>query len=213
MLLDGTRKQDLVDKLQRYGVKRSVIESLSVRELDELLMVVENISPNVEGKRKARERQKPTFSKTDKEILKALVSSSGAASSLMLSKELEIPLSTVQRRRKKLESDLLEFYYLPKVEKLGWHIAIIFISMDSGTANTIGNELLSWEDSVVSVARTMGDERMDLAVQVVFRDSKDLLEICDSIKAIPGVRNLFWTELVAVLGKNTSCFEFVIDSI
>lgn len=213
MLLDRTRKQDLVDKLQKYGVKRPVLEQLSVRELEELLRAVENISPAFESKRKARERKKPAFSTTDKKILKALVSSSGATSSLMLSKELDIPLSTVQRRRKKLESDFLEFYYLPKVEKLGWHIAIIFISMDSGTANAVGKELLSWEDSVVNVARTMGDERMDLVVQVVFRDSKDLLEICDSIKAIPGVRNLFWTELVAVLGKNTSCFESMIDSI
>lgn len=212
MLLDRARKQELTDKLQKYGVKQPILEQLSIRELEELLKAVENIAPN-QSQRKGREQKKPAFSTTDKKILKALVSSAGATSSLMLSKELDIPLSTVQRRRKKLESDFLEFYYLPRVEKLGWHIAIIFINMDSGAANSVGKELLSWEDSVVNVARTMGDERVDLVVQVVFRDSKDLLEICDSIKATPGVRSLFWTELVAVIGKNTACFESMIDSI
>lgn len=212
MLFDRARKQELSDKLQQYGVRASVLEQLSLRELEELIKAVENITPDQES-RKARERKKPAFSTTDKKILKALVSSSGATSSLMLSRELDIPLSTVQRRRKKLESDFLEFYYLPRVEKLGWHIALVFISMNSGTANTVGKDLLSWEDSVVSVTRTMGDERIDLVAEVVFRDNKNLLEICDSIKAIPGVRSLFWTELVAPIGKNTACFESMIDSV
>lgn len=212
MLLDRTRKQELIDKLQQYGVKASALEQLSLRELEELLRAVESISPGQEYK-KIRERRKPDFSITDKKILKALVSSSGATSSLMLSRELDIPLSTVQRRRKKLESDFLEFYYLPKVEKLGWHTALVFISLNSGTANVVGKELLSWEDSVMRVARTMGDERTDLVAEVVFRDNKNLLDICDSIKSIPSVRSIFWTELVAEIGKNTACFESMIDSI
>lgn len=213
MLIDRARKQELAEKLQKYGIKTPVLEQLSLRELEELLRAVENITPSPEHKRKTLERKKPAFSTTDKKILKALLSSSGSTSSLMLSKGLDIPLSTVQRRRKKLESDFLEFYYLPKVEKLGWHVALVFISMDSGTATAVGKELLSWEDSVVRVARTMGDETIDLIVEVVFRDNKDLLDICDSIKAITGVRNLFWTELVAVIGNNTACFESMIDSI
>ena len=212
MLLDRARKQELTDKLQQYGVKTSVLEQLSLRELEELLKAVESISPGQEYK-KSRERRKPDFSTADKKILKALVSSLGATSSLMLSRELDIPLSTVQRRRKKLESDFLEFYYLPKAEKLGWHTALIFISLDSGAANAVGKELLSWEDSVMSVARTMGDERIDLVAEVVFRNNKNLLEICDSVKSIPNVRSLFWTELVAEIGKNTACFESMIDSI
>lgn len=213
MLLDRARKQELADKLQQYGVKTIVLEQLSILELEEFLKAVENMDSSTGQKRKSHERKKPAFSTTDKKILKALISSSGATSSLTLSKELGIPLSTVQRRRKKLESDFLEFYYLPRVDRLGWHIALIFISMDSGTANTVAKELLSWEDSVVNVARTMGDEEIDLVVQVVFRDSKDLLDICDSMKAIPGIRSLFWTEMVEAIGKNTACFESMIDSI
>lgn len=212
MLMDRARKQELAEKLQRYGIKTPVLEQLSLKELEELLRAVENISPGPEQKKKAVEHKKLAFSTTDKKILKALLSSSGSTSSLMLSKSLDIPLSTVQRRRKKLESDFLEFYYLPKVEKLGWHIALVFITMDSGTATAVGKELLSWEDSVVRVARTMGGETIDLIVEVVYRDNKELLDICDSIKAIAGVRNIFWTELVAIIGKNTACFESMIDS-
>jgi DNA-binding Lrp family transcriptional regulator len=134
-------------------------------------------------------------------------------SSLTLSRELDIPLSTVQRRRKKLESNFLEFYYLPKVDKFGWRVAFVFVSIESGKANAIGGQLLSWRDSVIYISRTMGGEAIDLVVQVVFHDNEGLVEICDRIKAVPGVKNLFWTEMVSMMGKNTACFENMIDSI
>lgn len=213
MFVDQVRKQELRNKLQRNGIRVSVLEQLSIRELEELVRIVDDLAPEIEQGGKNFDHKRFLLSATDKKILKALLSSSGATSSLMLSRELDIPLSTVQRRRKKLESNFLEFYYLPKVEKFGWRVALIFISMESGSANAVGNHLLSWQDSVIHVARTMGGETIDLLVQVVFQDNTNLLEICDRIKAITGVKNLFWTEMVAIMGKNTACFESMIDSI
>lgn len=212
MLADMDHKQELVDKLQKYDFKTPILEKLSIRELEELLRAVESMAPTQTRRKRARDPKMPDFSSADKKILKALLSSSGTISSLKLSKQLEIPLSTVQRRRKKMESDFLELYYLPRIEKLGWHAALIFISMDSGIAVSAAWKLLSWEDSVVNVTRTMGDEKIDLVVQVTFRDNKDLLEICDRIKAISGVKSIFWTELVERIGKNTTCFESMIDN-
>lgn len=213
MYVDKVRRQELKSKLQRSGIRVSVLEQLSIRELEELVKVVDDLATEPEQGKKAQDQKRLLLSATDKKILKALLTSSGATSSLMLSRELDIPLSTVQRRRKKLESTFLEFYYQPKVEKLDWRVALVFVSMDSGAANTVGNQLLSWQDSVVYVARTIGGDAIDLVVQVVFQDNKGLLEICDRIKAIPGVKNLFWTEMVAMMGKNTACFETMIDSI
>lgn len=213
MFVDKARRQELKSKLQRNGIRASVLEQLSIRELEELAKVVDELVVEPEQAKKTAEHKKLMLSATDKKILKALLSSSGATSSLTLSRELDIPLSTVQRRRKKLESNFLEFYYQPKVDKFGWRVALIFVSMESGAANAVGNQLLSWRDSVIQVSRTMGGEAVDLVVQVVFLDNEDLIEVCDRIKAVTGVKNLFWIEMVAMMGKNTACFEKMIDSI
>ena len=212
MYVDKVRRQELKSKLQRNGLRPTVLEQLSTRELEELVRVIDDLVAEP-GQAKKMPDKKLMLSATDKKILKALLSSSGATSSLTLSRELDIPLSTVQRRRKKLESNFLEFYYLPKVDKFGWRVAFVFVSIESGKANAIGGQLLSWRDSVIYVSRTMGGEAIDLVVQVVFHDNEGLVEICDRIKAVPGVKNLFWTEMVSMMGKNTACFENMIDSI
>jgi predicted transcriptional regulator len=47
------------------------------------------------------------LSDVDKKMLQTLLASSGRVSSLALSRKLEIPLTTIQRRRKRLESEFL----------------------------------------------------------------------------------------------------------
>lgn len=212
MSVDKMRRQELERKLQINGIRLSVLGQLSNRELEELVRVVDDLTLE-SNQTKMTSQKRLLLSATDKKILKALLSSSGTTSSLALSRELDIPLSTVQRRRKKLESIFLESYYLPKVDKFGWRIALIFVSMESDKANMVGNQLLSWQDSVMYVARMMSGKAIDLIVQVIFQDNEDLVEICDHIKATSGVKNLFWTEMVSIIGKNTTCFENMINRI
>ncbi|MGH9992620.1 MAG: winged helix-turn-helix transcriptional regulator, partial [Nitrososphaera sp.] len=63
------------------------------------------------------------FTEVDKKVLKSLLDSSGRVSSLALSRKLEIPLTTVQRRRKRLEGEFLEVSYSLRLDKLGWRRA------------------------------------------------------------------------------------------
>src|SRR5215510_5388117 len=78
------------------------------------------------------------LSEVDKKMLQTLLASSGRISSLALSRKLEIPLTTIQRRRKRLESEFLEVDYSLRLDKLGWRNADLLISTSRGAASSIG---------------------------------------------------------------------------
>ncbi|HXV45585.1 MAG TPA: winged helix-turn-helix transcriptional regulator, partial [Nitrososphaera sp.] len=83
------------------------------------------------------------LTESDKQIMRSLLASRGKVSSVELARKLEIPLTTIQRRRKRLESEFLEVAYSLKLDKLGWRKADLLISTSSGRASAIGKELLS----------------------------------------------------------------------
>jgi DNA-binding Lrp family transcriptional regulator len=208
-------RQEIILELERQGIDTSSLCELSLDQLEELLKAVERLSSNVSCKKRqsagGHSGKNSVISSLDKKILLALLSCEGRISSIALSKETGAPLSTVQRRRKRLETDLIKVSYLLKMETLGWHAAMVFISTQGGTSNEVGQELLSWKKSVICVSRAAVEEATDIVAQVVFHGNEDLLDIIGRVRATKGVRRLFWIELVSALGKNSRYFEFVID--
>ena len=141
------------------------------------------------------------LSDVDKKMLQTLLASSGRVSSLALSRKLEIPLTTIQRRRKRLESEFLEVAYSLKLEKLGWRTADLLISTSKGMASSIGKELLT-HNSITRVCRSIGEHTIDLHAEIVFKSNTELLNVIERIKALDGVKDVVWTEPVEVVGKN-----------
>ncbi len=207
-------RQEIIRELEGLGIKASSFNQLSINELQELLKTIMHVVNESRQRKRGAKRnrdQTPVLSPVDKKILKTLLSSTGETSSLMLSRELDIPLSTVQRRRKRLEADFLEASYSPKLEKLGWRVAMLFVNTEKGNTMAVGKEILSWKDSIVRVWRAIGAETTDVITEAIFKDNRELMDIIERIKAIKGVTNLSWVELVSTIGKNDQCFESIID--
>ena len=208
-------RQEIIKELETLGINASSFHQLSINELQDLLKtVMQMVNDSKQRKRNAKrgdKEQTPVLSPVDKKILKTLLSSTGEISSLTLSRELDIPLSTVQRRRKRLEADFLEASYSPKLEKLGWRVAMLFVHTEKGNTLGVGKEILSWKDSTVRVWRAIGAETTDIITEAIFQENKDLMDIIERVKAIKGVTNISWIELVSTLGKNDQCFESIID--
>lgn len=64
----------------------------------------------------------------------------------------------------------------------------------------IGKELLKREN-VAYVARTIGQFNIDLKVEVFVRNNDDLINLIEEVKALPGVKELIWSEIVDVVGR------------
>jgi DNA-binding Lrp family transcriptional regulator len=136
----------------------------------------------------------------DRKILKLLLDSEGGISTHEISVKLSIPLSTVQRRRKRLEDEFLIRHYALDPIRFGYRkIDILVYTVGGGTID-IGKELLK-RDEVTFVARTFGEHTIDLRIEVFVKDNGVLLDLLEALKAMKGVRDVVWTEVIEIIGR------------
>jgi len=140
------------------------------------------------------------LSEIDIKMLKLLLDSGGKILTHELSQQLGIPLGTVQRRRKRLESEYLIKTYSLDPMKFGYRRIDLLIYTDGGEAMNIGKELLKREE-VTSAFRTTGEHTIDLRVEVFVKDNGILLDLMEQVKCMKGVRDVVWTEVVATIGR------------
>jgi DNA-binding Lrp family transcriptional regulator len=152
------------------------------------------------------------LSEVDKKMLQTLLASSGRVSSLALSRKLEIPLTTIQRRRKRLESEFLEVAYSLRLDKLGWRNADLLISTSKGKAHSIGKELLT-NNAVTRVCRSIGEHTIDLHAEIVFKNNIELLHAIEWIKSLDGVSGVMWTEPIELMGKKKEIADKVMSEL
>jgi DNA-binding Lrp family transcriptional regulator len=140
------------------------------------------------------------LSDVDRKMLKLLLDSEGKISSHELSTELDIPLSTVQRRRRRIEETYLIKHYSLDPMKFGYRRIDLLIYTEGGETMNIGRELLEREE-VTYAARTIGEHTIDLRLEVFIKDNGVLLDLLEHVKAMKGVRDVIWTEVIEVIGK------------
>ena len=152
------------------------------------------------------------LSDTDKEILKVLLSPGDGIkhSSLSLAKKLGIPITTIQRRKKRLEEEFLTSSYTLNVERFGWRRVDLLIYTRNGKTDPVANKLLENEE-VVYVGKSIGEHTIDLRVEIIVRDNAELLDILEKVKAMDGVNDVVWSEIVQVVGMKRSIPSRIID--
>jgi len=151
------------------------------------------------------------LSTLDKEILKILLNpNDGKRSSEILSERTGSPISTIQRRRRQLEKEYLELSYTLIIEKFGWLRVDLLISTTSGKTDAIAKQLLTREE-VVYVGKSIGEHTIDLRTEIIVKDNAELLDVLEEVKAMEGVRDTIWSEIVHVVGKKRSIPSYVID--
>lgn len=152
------------------------------------------------------------LSEIDKKILKILLSPDGKYSSKALARKLGIPPTTVQRRRKRLEKDLLTETYTLDLLKFGWHKVDFLIATESGKTDTIAKALLK-RDEVVYVGKSIGQHTIDLRIDTILKDNAEILRMMELLKGTPGIKEVVWTEIVQVVGTKSSIPEQIIDKL
>jgi DNA-binding Lrp family transcriptional regulator len=189
--------------LAKIDVNPEFFKTLTVDQLADLLFglnrAINANAGSAAGRRITKKLAGSTLSSIDKKILKALLESRGNPSSLQLSRELDIPLSTVQRRRKRLEDEFVNEFYSLQYEKFGKRQVTFIVSLGAVDKNAIANEILGLE-KVIAVARTFGDGA-DLKVEAILESNQEFMETSEKIKAIPGIQKVCWFESLELLGR------------
>jgi DNA-binding Lrp family transcriptional regulator len=142
------------------------------------------------------------LSDIDRKMLKLLLDSEGTITSHDLSAKLGVPLSTVQRRRRRIEETFLIKHYSLDPIKFGYRKIDLLIYTEGGETLNIGRELLKRKE-VTYVARLVGEHTIDLRVEIVLKDYVMLLDLIEKMKAMNGVREVIWTEVVKIIGRKS----------
>jgi Lrp/AsnC family transcriptional regulator for asnA, asnC and gidA len=111
-----------------------------------------------------------------------------------ISQELEIPLSTVQRRVRNLIS---AGYIISDIqvnyEKLGFKSGLLHIYLKNGNLEEMVKKVNNL-DQITSVEVHIGNS--DILGQVVYKEGKDLLNLISTIKKMESVERVVWSERV-----------------
>lgn len=137
-------------------------------------------------------------------IIKELVSNPNVRSVTIASK-YKAPLSTVQRRKARLENSILKKNYQINTREMGWRTADLFLSVEKGRSEELAKKILDSNGNnniILNTSLRIGDPEINVSAQVLYKGSEELLEIIESVKAMPYVKNVDWSETVKVVGNN-----------
>lgn len=156
---------------------------------------------------------KTEISQVDRKILKILLSPNGQSKSTKsMSSKLGLPITTIRRRRKRLEDKFLKVHYVLDIEKFGWRRVDFYISIRNGMVNAVAKKLIEM-DGVTYVGKSIGEHTIDLRVEAILKDNSTLLDLLEVIKGLDGVKDVVWSEIVTIVGQKISIPSSIIDKI
>ena len=135
--------------------------------------------------------------KLDSEIIQLLLK---GKNSKYIANKVKSPLSTVQRRTRKLfEEELIVSTVELNYEKLGYKRGLLHLYLSDGQVDEVGNNLAE-RAGILSVAVHIGNS--DLVALFIYKDSKQLLDTISESKKIKGVERVLWSEEVYFIKMN-----------
>jgi DNA-binding Lrp family transcriptional regulator len=216
----------LLQAMEKLGINSQALESLTLEQLYDLFNRLDKLTSSSSASPLSSQKDRynhhnnnhhssvhmndAALSPIDKHMLKLLLASNGDVSSMTLSKELGVPLTTVQRRRKRL-AEFLDISCSLTLRKFDLRSITFFIAAENGMSTNIAKEILAWP-GVMSVSRTLSNNNIDIKADVVLKTNKEIIDFSEKIKMMGGVKALFWTESIELIGKNSDIFYSKIDS-
>src|SRR5919197_3429809 len=141
--------------------------------------------------------------RTNIKIISELVNEP-SISSLGLSNKLQIPLSTIQRRRAQLEKSLLKRTYTFDYKAFGGRVGDLILNVDNGKSKEVAQYLLKNYKDNITFVHTRINSSHNVSAQLVYKDTQELHELIESVRTIEHVVNVSWSETVELIGDNNS---------
>lgn len=98
------------------------------------------------------------------------------------------------------------------LKKFGWRCVDFFISTTNGKTDELANDLLSFKQ-VTAVGKSIGEHTIDLRVETIVKDNQELLDVLEKLKAMDGIRDAVWSEIVQTVGNKMSVPSHIIEEL
>ena len=107
---------------------------------------------------------------------------------------MNIPLSTVQRRTRRLhEKEAVRTFVEPNFSRLGMRKGVVHLYINNTDAKIVCDSLRKLT-GVTRASIHIGNS--DVVGEIIYRDSSDVLQMIASCKRIEGVTRVVWSEEV-----------------
>ena len=141
------------------------------------------------------------FDSIDINITRELLTKADIRSADIASK-YKIPISTIQRRRKRLVDSILEKKFLLDITKTGLRSGMILANVERGKAKEVAKMILERHKSNVISSSIRINDQNNVIAEIIYDNSSELHNILEQVKESPYVSSATWSELVEVIGNN-----------
>jgi Lrp/AsnC family transcriptional regulator, regulator for asnA, asnC and gidA len=156
----------------------------------------------INGEQYARIANGPNgFDDKDKEILGLMLS---GFNNREIASKLKIPMSTVQRRTRRLfEKGIIKNKTELDYKKLGFRKGLLHVYLNDGNVHAAA-EMVSKIKGILATSIHIGNS--DVLGFFVFKEADHLLTIMSEAKKIEGVERVVWSEEVASMPESNGKF-------
>ena len=107
-------------------------------------------------------------------------------------------MSTVQRRRSKLEtSAILKKSFVIDFHRLGLRVADLLIKVSKGDIESIVNEIVKQHSkSILEITVRLGQPDINLVVRLAYKDNNEIYEIMRTFNKIEHLESIQWSEIL-----------------
>jgi len=115
-----------------------------------------------------------------------------------ISEKIDIPLSTIQRRRSRIEtSAVFKKSFEIDFHKLGLRIADLLIKISKGDIETIVSDIVKQHSkSILEVTVRLGQPDINLVVRIAYKDNDEAYGIMRTFNTIEHIDSIQWSELL-----------------
>lgn len=162
---------------------------------------IQNSSANKLRERKtefaASEKPVIFLDRINMEILRNIIKNPDIKSS-EISEKIDIPLSTIQRRRSRIEtSAVLKKRFEIDFHKLGLRVADLLIKISKGDIETIVSDIVKQHSkSILEVTVRLGQPDINLVVRIAYKDNDEVYGIMRTFNTIEHIDSIQWSELL-----------------
>jgi len=158
---------------------------------------IQNRVSNKKTKIRISEKSDVTFDKINIEIFRNVLKNPDIKSS-EIAKLVDIPLSTIQRRRSRIErSHLLQKNFVIDYQRLGLRIADLLIKISKGDIEKIINDVVKQHSkSILEITVRIGHPDINLVVRMAYKNSDEIYEIMRTVNTIENLESVQWSEIL-----------------
>lgn len=141
----------------------------------------------------------------DMDIINELIDDSNSSSS-DIARKYNKPLSTIQRRRTRLEKSILKKEYSINTSYTNWRSGEFFLKVTKGKTREIAEQTFEKYNNNITLVTMTSNTVGNMIAHIYFRNSSQMFSMMEELKRITFVEDVMYAEHIEKIGERKPRF-------